>query len=190
MLPTGSARPYWPESYWQRDGGARTSDRAVHLRARRVSRHPPTLFPTCLVHRSDNHLETLPLSGVTAVRVSFERDTRKLGWGIGLVVAALVMLAIAGPISTFAAGAAGDMASAGTQGVPRALYGFFRTLEALAQPAAGRRARLRDRRRRAWRFRLARRDHAARQPARRRRLYQYAAATRCCSTSPKRLASA
>jgi hypothetical protein len=47
------------------------------------------------------------------------------------VVAALLMLAIAGPISTFAAGAAGDMASAGTQGVPRALYGFFRTLEAL-----------------------------------------------------------
>jgi hypothetical protein len=90
-----------------------------------------TLFPTCLVHRSDNHLETLPLGGVTAVRVSFERDTRKLGWGIGLVVAALLMLAIAGPISTFAAGAAGDMASAGTQGVPRALYGFFRTLEAL-----------------------------------------------------------
>lgn len=90
-----------------------------------------TLFATCLVHRSDNHLETLPLGGVTAVRVSFERDTRKLGWGVGLVLAALLMLAIAGPISTFAGGAAGDMASAGTQGVPRALYGFFRAVEAL-----------------------------------------------------------
>lgn len=91
-----------------------------------------TLFASCLVHRSDNHLETLPLGGVTAVRVSFERDTRKLGWCVGLVLAALLMLAIAGPISTFAGGAAADMASAGTQGVPRALYGFFRTLEALA----------------------------------------------------------
>lgn len=91
-----------------------------------------TLFATCLVHRSDNHLETLPLGGVTAVRVSFERDTRKLGWGVGLVLAALLMLAVAGPISTFAGGAAGDMAAAGTQGVPRALYGFFRALEALA----------------------------------------------------------
>src|SRR3990170_2068438 len=64
-----------------------------------------SLFPTCLVHRSDNHLETLPLGGVTAVRVSFERDTRKLGWGIGLVLAALFMLAIAGPVATFAGGA-------------------------------------------------------------------------------------
>jgi hypothetical protein len=90
-----------------------------------------SLFPSCLVHRSDNHLETLPLGGVTAVRVSFERDTRKLGWGIGLVLAALFMLAIAGPVATFAGGAASDMASAGAQGVPRALYGFFRALEAL-----------------------------------------------------------
>jgi hypothetical protein len=90
-----------------------------------------TLFASCLVHRGDNHLETLPLGGVTAVRVSFERDTRKLGWGVGLVVAALLLLAIAGPISTFAGAAAGDMASAGPQGVPRALYGFFRALEAL-----------------------------------------------------------
>jgi hypothetical protein len=90
-----------------------------------------SLFPTCLVHRGDHHLETLPLAGVTAVRVSFQRNTRRLGWGIVLVVAALVMLAIAGPISTFAGGAAGDMASAGSQGVPRALYSFFRVLEAL-----------------------------------------------------------
>ena len=90
-----------------------------------------SLFPACLVHRSDNYLETLPLGGVTAVRVAFQRDTRKLGWGIGLVVAALLMLAIAGPISSFASSAANDMASAGAQGVPRALYSFFRTLEAL-----------------------------------------------------------
>ncbi|HEU5176552.1 MAG TPA: hypothetical protein VFU24_03790 [Burkholderiales bacterium] len=90
-----------------------------------------SLFPGCLVHRSENHLETLPLGGVTAVRVTFERETRKLGWGIGLVVAALLLLAIAGPISSFASSAANDMASAGAQGVPRALYAFFRGLEAL-----------------------------------------------------------
>jgi hypothetical protein len=90
-----------------------------------------TLYPTCLVHRSDNHLETLPLAGMTAVRVAFERDTRKLGWGIALVVVALILLAIAGPLSSFASSAANDMASAGAQGVPRALYSFFRLLEAL-----------------------------------------------------------
>ena len=90
-----------------------------------------SLFATCLVHRSDNHLETLPLAGVTAVRVSFERNARQLGWGIGLVAAALLMLAIAGPLSTFAGSAANEMASAGTAGVARALYSFFRSLEAL-----------------------------------------------------------
>lgn len=91
-----------------------------------------TLYPTCLVHRSDNYLETLPLAGMTAVRVAFQRDTRKIGWGIALVVVALILLAIAGPIGSFASGAAGEMAAAGAQGVARVLLGFFRLLEALA----------------------------------------------------------
>ena len=97
-----------------------------------------TLHPTCLVHRSDNHLETLPLAGITALRVAFQRDTRKLGWGIALIVIALLLLAIAGPIGSFASGAAGEMATAGAQGVARALHGFFRLLEAVASllPAA------------------------------------------------------
>lgn len=91
-----------------------------------------TLFPTCLVHRSEHQLETLPLAAVCAVSVAFRRDTRKLGWGIGLIVAALLLLAIAGPIGSFASGAASEMQAAGTQGVARALYGFFRMLEAVA----------------------------------------------------------
>jgi hypothetical protein len=91
-----------------------------------------TLHPACLVHRSDNYLETLPLAGITALRVAFERDTRKLGWGIALIVIALLLLAIAGPLGSFASGAAGEMASAGAQGVGRVLQGFFRLLEVLA----------------------------------------------------------
>jgi hypothetical protein len=89
-----------------------------------------TLFPTCLVHRSDNHLETMPLAGMTAVGVTFERNARRLGWGIGLILAALLMLAVTGPLTSFASTAANDMAAAGAQGVPRALYSFFRLLEA------------------------------------------------------------
>lgn len=91
-----------------------------------------TLHTTCLVHRGENQLETLPLPAMTAVRVAFQRDTRKIGWGIALVVIALLLLAIAGPIGTFASGAAGEMAGAGAQGVARALHGFFRILEAIA----------------------------------------------------------
>lgn len=86
-----------------------------------------SLFPTCLVHRSDNHLETLPLGGITAVRVSFQRETRKLGWGIGLVLAALLMLAIAGPLGTWASSGL----AMGPQSVP-VMNHFYRLLEALA----------------------------------------------------------
>jgi hypothetical protein len=91
-----------------------------------------TLYPTCLVHRSDTQLETLPLAGVTAVRVAFERDMRKLGWGIALIVIALLLLAISGPIGSFASSAAGEIAAASAQGVAKVLLGFFQLLEALA----------------------------------------------------------
>lgn len=90
-----------------------------------------TLFTTCLVHRSEHHMETLPIAGMTGVRVAFERDTRKIGWGIGLIVLALVLLAISGPIERFATEAAAEMAKS-EQGVGRALYAFFRFLVALA----------------------------------------------------------
>jgi len=37
------------------------------------------LYPRCLVHRSASQLETVPLSRVTAIKVSFKRDPRRLG---------------------------------------------------------------------------------------------------------------
>lgn len=90
------------------------------------------LYPRCLVHRSEAHLETLSLAALALVRVAFARDSRKLGWGIALVVVALLLLAIAGPLGSFAGQAAGDMASGGSQGVARALYTLFRFLEGVA----------------------------------------------------------
>ena len=90
-----------------------------------------TLYPTCLVHRSDTHLETLPLAAMTAVSVAFRRDARKLRWGIVLIVIALLLLALSGPLDRFAADAATDMAKS-DQGVGKALFGFFRFLIALA----------------------------------------------------------
>ena len=90
------------------------------------------LYPRCLVHRAESQLETLPLAGLAAVRVAFRRDSRKLGWGIGLVAAALILLALAGPLGSFAGQAAADMASGGAQGVARALYALFRFIEAMA----------------------------------------------------------
>ena len=98
-----------------------------------------TLFPACLVHRGESHLETLPLAAIASVRVAFERDARKLGWGAALVVLALVLLAIASPLAGFANGAAAELAAAGSQGVARGLLAFFRFLEAVGSlmPAVG-----------------------------------------------------
>ena len=72
------------------------------------------------------------LANVVAVRVSFERDQRKLGWGVVLVVMALVMFAISGPLGTSAEKAATEMAGAGTQGVAFALQLLFRFFAAAA----------------------------------------------------------
>jgi len=85
-----------------------------------------TLYANCLIHRSDNHLETLPLAGIASLRVAYERDARKIGWGTGLVVFALVLIAVAGPLAALAGGAAAEMAAAGGQGVAQALYSLFR----------------------------------------------------------------
>lgn len=91
-----------------------------------------TLYPTSLVHRGDTHLETLPLAGMTAIRVAFQRDLRRLGWGVALVFVALVLLAISGPVGSFAGSAAVEMGAGGAQGVARVLQGFFRALEGVA----------------------------------------------------------
>jgi hypothetical protein len=89
------------------------------------------LYPRCLVHRSDAQLETVPLSRVTAIKVSFKRDGRRVGWGVAGVIAALLLLAISAPLGSFAHGAAQEMAASG-QGVARALYSLFRFLELFA----------------------------------------------------------
>src|SRR3981081_2883258 len=91
-----------------------------------------TLYANCLVHRGGAHLETLPLASIASVRVAFERDERKLGWGVALVIIALLLLAIAAPLAAFAGGAAVELAAGGAQGVGRALQSFFRVIEALA----------------------------------------------------------
>jgi hypothetical protein len=88
------------------------------------------LYAACLVHRGDAHLETVPLATVAAVRVEFLRDQRRIGWGIALIVLALLLFAIAGPLVSLAVLGAGDVAS-GTSGVANALHTLFQILEAI-----------------------------------------------------------
>ena len=89
------------------------------------------LYPRYLIHRSDSHVETVPFARITALRVAFERDPRRIGWGVALVIVALLLLAIASPIGSLAHGAAQEM-MASAQGVARALYSLFRFIEGVA----------------------------------------------------------
>ena len=86
-----------------------------------------TLHASALVHRSAHALETIPLAAITAVSVAFRRNERRLVWGIGLIVFALLFLVIAGPLGSFASSAA----SAGQQSLP-IMQHIYRVLEALA----------------------------------------------------------
>ncbi len=84
-----------------------------------------TLYASCLVHRGEQLLETLPLAGVASLRVAYERDPRQLGWGVSLLIIALLVFAVSGPLGELAAGAAAEMAAAGGSGVAKALQGLF-----------------------------------------------------------------
>ena len=97
------------------------------------------LYPACLVHRGDAHLETMPLAALAAVRVSFERDLRRIGWGVALVIVALLLLLVSSPLSALAASWASEISAAGPQGVARGLLAFFHFIGAVASmlPAAG-----------------------------------------------------
>jgi len=90
------------------------------------------LYRSSVVHRGGVELETLQLAAIAALRVAFARDTRRFAWGIALVIAALVCLAISGPLGSWSAQAVAELTSAGGQGVARALISFFRVVETLA----------------------------------------------------------
>ena len=90
------------------------------------------LYQGCLVHRGGYVLETLPLATIASVRVAFERDGRRLGWGVALLVVALLLFAVSGPLEMLAGEAASQMAAAGSQAVAHALLVFFRLLQAAA----------------------------------------------------------
>ena len=91
-----------------------------------------TLYPTCIVHRGDSHLETIPLATITSVRVSYEHSGSLIGWGVTMFIVAGLLYLASAPLAAVASAAAADLAAANNPGVGRALYGVFRVIEALA----------------------------------------------------------
>jgi len=65
-----------------------------------------TLYANRVVHEGGGTLEIVPLGHLASVRVAFERDPRKLNWAIVLLVVALALAALSGPLQGWIAAAA------------------------------------------------------------------------------------
>ena len=98
-----------------------------------------TLYASCLIHRGDNHLETLPLAAIASLRVAYERDVRRIGWAVALLIVAVVLFSISGPIVEFADARAAEMAKTEANAVTRLLQATFGFLGVVAKalPFAG-----------------------------------------------------
>jgi hypothetical protein len=92
-----------------------------------------TLYATCLTHRGDTHLETLPLAGIASLRVAYEHDARRIGWGVALLLVALVLYALSAPLAGLATTGAEEMAKTDGHGVARALQALFGFLYGVAK---------------------------------------------------------
>lgn len=89
-----------------------------------------TLYASRLLHHGVGHMESLALGAIAAVRVGYQRDAQRIGWGVTLVLAALLLFALFRPLGAFAASAGAEVADG--QAVGQLLRAVLRALEALA----------------------------------------------------------
>ncbi len=93
-----------------------------------------TLYANRLVHHGGDSMEAVPLAQLAAVRVAFERDPRKLNWAIVLLVLALILAAVSGPLQAWMSELAARVAaSAGRESLEAVLVGTFTALSQLAR---------------------------------------------------------
>lgn len=79
-------------------------------------------------------METVPLAQLASVRVAFERDPRKLNWAIGLLVVALLLVAVSGPMhGGVTALAAGIKEHSGRESLDSLLLASFSVLGRIAR---------------------------------------------------------
>jgi hypothetical protein len=89
-----------------------------------------------LLHRCQPD-ESIALGAIASVRVGFQRDATRIGWGVALAVAALLLFLVFRPLAAVAAVAAAEVADG--QAVGQLLRAVLSALEALAglMPVAG-----------------------------------------------------
>jgi len=72
---------------------------------------------------------------VAAIRVAFAREENKLGWGAALIVIALILVALSGPLAGLAGAAADEVAAQvhSAHAVASAVISVFLSLQSLAR---------------------------------------------------------
>lgn len=96
-----------------------------------------SLYGTRLLHHGVGQMDSMALSAIAAVRCSYDRDVRRMVLGVVLVLLAVLLFAVAGPLSGAAADAAAEVS--GNHSIARLLRGTLLVLGALASvlPAVG-----------------------------------------------------
>ena len=93
-----------------------------------------TLYTNRLVHVSGESMEAVPLAQLASVGVAFERDPRKLNWGMALLVIALILAMASGPLQgMISALAAGVKDHSGRESLDAVLLAAFSVLGGLAR---------------------------------------------------------
>ena len=95
------------------------------------------LFASRLLHQGAGQMESIALPAIAAVQVGYERDYRRIAWGAVLLLLALLLFAVAGPLSGVAAEAAAQIN--GANAIAKLLRSTLLLLGAVASilPAAG-----------------------------------------------------
>lgn len=96
------------------------------------------LFGTRLLHQGAGQMESIALGAVASVRVGYDRDPNRIGWGAALLFVALVFFLSFRGLAAMAAGTGAEVLD--TQAVGQVLRAVFRALEILAgvlMPLAG-----------------------------------------------------
>jgi len=93
-----------------------------------------TLYANRLLHQGKDAMECIPLAQLASVRVAFERDPRKLNWAVALLVAALILALVSGPLQNWMSELAGKVtASGGRESLEAALLAIFMALGLVAR---------------------------------------------------------
>ena len=93
-----------------------------------------TLYANRMELHGGDALEIVPLAHLASVRVAFEREPRKLSWALGLLIAALVLASISGPLQSWMADLVAKVgAGGGRESLDSVLVAGFTAFGSLAR---------------------------------------------------------